>query len=313
LKADKVGEKRGDSLQTKEWGVEAILYKDLARMMKQVIGDEEVAMVGDEWRLYQVEDVPQDWIMDSDSEEYKRIDDYWNNVFNIKSNITNQPKFKVLPLLVKTCLSLSHGNADVERSLSDNKNTVTPERSSLALETIIGLRRTKDYVKCKGGRVDKLDITKQMHVSVQQASTHYHGRKREEEREKAESERLKKVQAEERKWQKEEKAQMLETKESLAKEEKKLQVQEQQCKETLKVAEKLMKEADERIAKAMAKKDFGELEIAQALLTGSRKKMETARSKSEECAKQRNKIEKKKRKLIDKLTEDDSGAAKKKK
>lgn len=47
-------------------------------------------------------------------------------------------------------LCLAHGNADVERSLSANKKTVTPERTSLGELTINGLRTVKDHVKVSG-------------------------------------------------------------------------------------------------------------------------------------------------------------------
>lgn len=52
-------------------------------------------------------------------------------VFQEKSH---QDKFKysILQKLVKRVLSLTHGNADVERSLSANKKTVIPDRASWA-------------------------------------------------------------------------------------------------------------------------------------------------------------------------------------
>ena len=39
----------------------------------------------------------------------------------------------------------------MERSLSDNKNTVQNERDHLLEGTIIGLRRMKEYARSKGG------------------------------------------------------------------------------------------------------------------------------------------------------------------
>ena len=54
-----------------------------------------------------------------------------------------------LQKLVKS-LSLTHGNADVERSLSANKRTVTSDRASLGDLTINDLRAVKDHVKVNG-------------------------------------------------------------------------------------------------------------------------------------------------------------------
>ena len=38
-------------------------------------------------------------------------------------------KINIKGKVVKSCLSIHHGNANVERSLSDNKNALTPERT----------------------------------------------------------------------------------------------------------------------------------------------------------------------------------------
>ena len=52
-------------------------------------------------------------------------------------------KYTLLGTLVKSVLSLHHSNAAVERSFSDNKNTLSPERVNLLPETLSGLRRSK--------------------------------------------------------------------------------------------------------------------------------------------------------------------------
>ena len=60
-------------------------------------------------------------------------------------------KYPLLAKLVKSVLSLHHGNSAVECSLYDKKNTVTTDRTELLDETIIILRRTKEYARSKGG------------------------------------------------------------------------------------------------------------------------------------------------------------------
>ena len=42
-------------------------------------------------------------------------------------------------------LSLNHADSAVERSLSDNNNTVQTERNNMLKETIISLRRMKEH------------------------------------------------------------------------------------------------------------------------------------------------------------------------
>lgn len=52
---------------------------------------------------------------------------------------------------MKGCLSLQNSNASVERSLSKNRNTLTPERNNLPDETVMELRLMKEHGrKCSG-------------------------------------------------------------------------------------------------------------------------------------------------------------------
>ena len=60
-------------------------------------------------------------------------------------------KYVHMVKIVKTCLSLQNGNAPCERSLSDNKNTVTKERTALKESTVKGLRIVKEFVRKAGG------------------------------------------------------------------------------------------------------------------------------------------------------------------
>ena len=70
-----------------------------------------------------------------------RTDEYWQHFFDIIA--AGNGEFRHIPNLIKTCLSIHHGNADVERSLSDNKNGLTKEKTSLSEETLLGLPKCK--------------------------------------------------------------------------------------------------------------------------------------------------------------------------
>ena len=129
--------------------------------MAHVIKEGEIVLVRDEWRAYMAEDIPEEWyqteVENEDGEieiQYKRSDHYWRNVFKIKSP-SGSEKYAVLTCLVKSCLSIHHGNAEVEKCLSDNKNTVTPERTSLSEQAVNGLRRAKDFARKSHGEVTK--------------------------------------------------------------------------------------------------------------------------------------------------------------
>ena len=97
-------------LRDSQHGAQAI--RRLAVMMP-TMWEEEVCLVTDEWKVYQEGG-------DGDSTTH-RIDHYWASVFQEKST-QGRFKYSVLQELVKNLLSLAHGNADVERSLSANKD-----------------------------------------------------------------------------------------------------------------------------------------------------------------------------------------------
>ena len=78
----------------------------------------------DEWKLFQV---------DNQLPTYKptdRIEVFWNQAFKIQS-ATGECRYKFLPLVIKSALTLAQANADSERSLSVNAQIVTEDRASL--------------------------------------------------------------------------------------------------------------------------------------------------------------------------------------
>ena len=78
----------------------------------------------------------------------------------------------MLGKVIKCALSLSHGNADNERSLSINKNTLSKERSSLSITALNGLRAVEDGVRNEGG-LSNVDVNKGTLVSVKSSHKAY--------------------------------------------------------------------------------------------------------------------------------------------
>jgi len=74
-----------------------------------------------EWFLYQHDtDIMEAWWKDTDG-VLLSVDKYWDKVFQLKDAV-GQPKYLHLSLIVKAVLSVSHGQADVERgSLSTSR------------------------------------------------------------------------------------------------------------------------------------------------------------------------------------------------
>ena len=79
-------------------------------------------------------------------------------------SVSGSQKFSVLGKVIKCALSLSHGNADNERSLSINRNTLSKERSSLSITTLNGLRAVEDGVRNEGG-ISNVAVNKGMQES----------------------------------------------------------------------------------------------------------------------------------------------------
>lgn len=129
-------------VRDKDWTIGAI--KRLALKVPHIISEREVSLVADQWMIYQAEDIPIDW------EEEQHMDTYWSKVFKLKSGIV-EPKLFLLSKVVKSFLCLHNGNAEVERSLSDNKNTLTAERTKLSDETLGSLRKAKEHARSYGG------------------------------------------------------------------------------------------------------------------------------------------------------------------
>ena len=92
--------------------------------MLHIIDPLQVSQIKDEWKALQAEAIPQKWAEG-------RVDHYFAKIFDIK-NFLGATKYNILPKLVKSALSLQNGNAAVEKSFSDNKNTLTHKLGNLS-------------------------------------------------------------------------------------------------------------------------------------------------------------------------------------
>ena len=69
-------------------------------------------------------------------------------------------KYKLPSKVAKHFLAYHNGNAIVERSFSDNKNTLSSERTKLSAETLNEVRRAKEHARSCGGLHNVNTITK---------------------------------------------------------------------------------------------------------------------------------------------------------
>jgi hypothetical protein len=109
--------------------------------------------VSAEWRLYEEEEISRDLFVSCEGQnddgtanvKYRRIDEYWYKVMQI-ADARGEAKYQTLAFIVKIALSISHGQADVDRGFSANKQ-ILENRAVLGEEALHGLRTVKEVVK----------------------------------------------------------------------------------------------------------------------------------------------------------------------
>ena len=225
--------------------------------------------------------IPEEWAQKDGSAV--RVDQYWSKVLKLKS-VSGSQKFSVLGNMIKCALSLPHGNADSERSLSIHKNTLSKERSSMSITALNGLSLVEDGVRNEGG-LSNVAVNKDMLVSVKSSHKTYLAhieevKKNEEERKRKSSKE--KQQESEGKRRKEED---LKTIDGLRKSIKELDERESKAEEMLQSACAFLEEGNERMAKGVADKNMNEIEAAQKIIELAQEKQKRQSMKWKQCIK----------------------------
>ena len=88
------------------------------------------------------------------------VDHFSRKVYELKDS-SSKRKFPSILKVVKTALVLGHGNAEVERGLSESGKTVTDDGVCLSEVSISGIRTTSDGLKAFKGPCS-VPITKQL-------------------------------------------------------------------------------------------------------------------------------------------------------
>lgn len=281
-----------------------VAIEQIARELPMIESDK-VTLVVDEWKMLMNEDISESmWKEETDGEvKYRRIDHYWRDCLDIKTG-TGKVKYANLSTVVRASLVLPHGNADVERGLSDNKRLVSKERVRLSEKSIVGNRLARDAVKnCDpiNMQPESIPITKEMFSFIRSSHLKYQERIEEEKREKEREKRQKEEEREQRKEIERNKTALNKEKETLKEKTKKLDDLEKTYKKDLKVAEDLLSEANEKLAKALKKKDMHAASVSQAMLETAQNKMKNANKKLSEVRTDQKNVESRKRSNIEKL------------
>ena len=108
----------------------------------QLLLERDVFILKAQWTLYQLECVDESRVKEVQIGQLHRFDYYWSKIFQIPSSSGDRT---YLSKVVKSCLSFPKGNANVERTLSDNANTLALEDTNLKEETLMALRPAKAF------------------------------------------------------------------------------------------------------------------------------------------------------------------------
>lgn len=231
---------------------------NIARSLPQLIVPDDIDRISAEWHVYQNETIPNDWFENENG--YYPIDSYWKQVLAMRTN-TGVEKFVGLGKLIKCALALSHGNADVERGFSENAFLLSDDRSLLSDASINGLRATRDAVKFFGdGQPHRVPFTKGLLESVRRAHSRYC----------IDLEKQRDASTTTAKRKNDDQP----INHDLAIE-KELHLYHEQdlLHKNLSNVQKMIDEGTERLAAAISKKNFDELETAHLLIEGGKKKL----------------------------------------
>ena len=164
-------------------------------------------------------------------------------------------RYKLLPAVIKSALTLGQTNAKSERSLSVNAAIVTQERTLLSENTIIGLCVVKEAVRFfdpVSNQPEKIAITDDLRRFVRNAHAAYKERlereREDEEKKRQEVQRMKEISEKAKK----EKERLLEKK-SLELTEDNLNEQEEKARQKLSVADELLKDATSSVVDELLK------------------------------------------------------------
>jgi len=170
--------------------------------------------------------------------------------------------------VVKASLSVSHGQADVERGFSLNKQIVLESRVSLKHKTVRAIRTVKDVIR-RYDSVDKIPISTQMLRKFRSAHASYS-------KDLAVTETCSK----EKERKADEKAKAVKEIEDAGKKKEEMNRKQLQ-------AEKLIAEASERLTKAAVSQNSGEILAAQALLQSGCAKLNELRKEEADMRSER--------------------------
>ena len=120
----------------------------------------------DEWKLMQIQQ-PEPEMDISD-----RIEKYWKNFIDLKGS-DGGPKYHNVSMVVKACLTLSHGNADVERGFSRSGCILTGNNTAMSLKMLNARLSVCDGMLAYDRKPHLVPVTRHLLTLAHQAHASY--------------------------------------------------------------------------------------------------------------------------------------------
>lgn len=222
-----------------------------------------------DWLLYMCDsnNKLEQWIVDHES-DCSDICSYWDYVTRL-TDVAGDRKYKHVEVVVKSALSLSHGNAAPERGFSVNNSLLSKERLALGEETISAARVVKEAVKLFGS-VTGVPVTKSLIACSRKAHAEYVLQL---EKEKT-AQKMKIEEQRKQELMKKELETVLVNKEAMCKaikEQDGLETQQMQEQET---AKQLINEAALKLSVSLKNNDMAGAKVAQVMLSAGNQKLQ---------------------------------------
>ena len=263
------------------------------------ISPEEIDNLADEWKCLSshISKVKVYEYDDNGEKKYRRIDEVWKDILK-------DAELPSVEKVVKTTLIVPHGNSDVERGFSINRDIMGTNRSSLSINSLNGLRLAKDAVN-RYGTPQNVPRSKKMIQAVSSARTTYENRLQEErdanERRKKEAEKKK---AENEAKEKECKL-IAQQNKSLKEQESDLLKKEEMIKDKYQVGKDLVEDGTRSLNIGISEKNMAKISKAQILIETGQKQMQEAESELEDINRSLKTIGEKRSTLLDSAYEKD--------
>lgn len=257
----------------------------LARALPLVI---DVDQLQTEWSM-----LPEGHIVSVDSP----IDEYWAPYFELKDH-AGELRFPNVATVVKAVLSLSHGNAEVERGFSDSGRYLTEDKSKMCERSLNAAMTVKSALKNYNNRPELVPSCKELTNLARNACASYKSYLEDEKKKKEEEEKKKKDDILKKKEAEAVKLKISTDISDLKSEEEELKHLKKNIAAKRKIESKLYEEAAKKLKTALKKNDLAEVAVATTLLEGASKVRQEAIKSNDKVETVEKKVNQKKSQLI---------------